>query len=75
MGTLPYMSPEQLRGERVDARSDIWGAGTVLYEMATRILLFTKRPARLPQTPFCTSHRLPRAGSRLNCHQDWNLSS
>jgi len=34
-GTLPYMAPEQLKGERVDARSDLWAAGVALYEMAT----------------------------------------
>ena len=34
-GTLPYMSPEQLRGEPADTRSDIHAAGAVLYEIAT----------------------------------------
>jgi tetratricopeptide (TPR) repeat protein len=35
LGTLPYMAPEQLRGEGMDARSDIWAAGLVLYELAS----------------------------------------
>ncbi len=35
MGTPSYMAPEQLRGETVDARADIWAAGVMLYQLLT----------------------------------------
>ena len=45
-GTLPYMAPEQLESQDVDARSDTWAAGAVLYEMATG-----QRPFREETSP------------------------
>ncbi len=64
IGTLPYMAPEQLRGEKVDARSDIYAAGAVLFEVATRRRPFPQESA--PRLMDAIQHEAPPAPSAIN---------
>ena len=65
LGTLPYMAPEQLRGQPADVRSDIWALGLVLYEMVVGERPFTGKTgvelssAILHQPPAALPRRVP----------------
>ena len=70
-GTLPYMSPEQLLNEPLDARSDTHAIGAVLYEMATGRRAFPEE--LFTQVVDAILHRMPVAPRALNAELSIDL--
>jgi len=64
MGTPAYMSPEQVRGEELDARADLFSFGVALYQMATGVLPFRGEDPEVVREAIL--HRAPEAPSRVN---------
>ena len=74
MGTIGYMSPEQARGETVDARSDLWAMGVIFYELLTGVrpfegttqaVIFEGILSKTPVPPSARNPKIPAEWERI----------
>ena len=74
VGTIGYMSPEQARGETVDARSDLWAMGVIFYELLTGVrpfegttqaVIFEGILSKTPLPPSARNPKIPAEWERI----------